>query len=247
MESFAFGAGVLLALLGPLLLIPVVWLVYRWVARPLVVMAFGQRVASDIRRWIGLGGSILLVAGVLVLSYLPGRLEFERLCAQHARPQVSRRINVESFYRTRLYPYEAQRFLEGKIFTFVEAPHLYKKGVYVRYSWSGAERKVVEEEVAELKSLYGVRETFSQLRYGIHMIAKVVYKLSSGQEVGKAAEVVYQGGPLWVFLGSYGMSSCPDIRSADGSQHFQTFYDLEFIVLRAPWERKKPTQKEPPE
>ena len=43
--------------------------------------------------------------------------------------------------------------------------------------------------------------------------------------------MTYQGGPLALFLGAYAVESCPDIREAQGSRAFMTFYDLEAIVL----------------
>ena len=52
-----------------------------------------------------------------------------------------------------------------------------------------------------------------------------------------AADVNYRGGPLSLLLGVYAMSSCPDIRSEEGSRDFGTFYDLETIVLRSSSDR----------
>jgi hypothetical protein len=155
------------------------------------------------------------------------------LCAQHAKPLVSERVATTGFYRNRLYPYEARRYLGNDSFQFVESPHMYKKEGYIRYSRTDSDR-IHEQEVSELRSLYGVREDFTRLRYGILMTEKVVYEIESHRELARAAQIVYEGGPLSLFLGVYGMSSCPDVRSIKGSHYFQTFYDLETITLRAP-------------
>lgn len=231
MESFAFGIGILLAVFEPLLLIPVIWLVYRMVVRPVVQSALVPRVSNGTARGIALILSFLVVAGVLSVSYFPGRWEFDRLCSAHATPMVSDRIRTSSFYRSRLYPYEARQFLEDNAFVSLEAPHMYKKGMYVRYSKT-ADGDMREEEVSTVRSRYGVRERLSMPWSGIVMTQKVIYEMATARELARAAHIVYEGGSLSLFLGVYAMSSCPDIRSAEDSQHFKTFYDLEHIVLR---------------
>jgi len=233
MENFGFGIGILLAIFGPLLLIPVVWIVHRWIAWPIVFHVMSPATSKIVVRWIALVSALLVVAATMSLSYFPGKLEFDRLCAQHAIPVVSEKVATPGFYRTRLYPYEARKYLGNDSFQFVESPHMYKKEVYIRYSRTDTDR-IHEQEVSELKSLYGVREDFSHRRYGILMTEKVVYEIESNRELARAAQVIYEGGPLSLFLGVYGMSSCPDVRSTEGSHYFQTFYDLESITLRAP-------------
>lgn len=237
MEDIGFGIGVLLAIFGPLLLVPIAWLVYRLVVRPIVFHALAPRISGRSVRWIALALSLLIVTGALCLSYFPGKREFERLCSMHATPTVSDRVRTDGYYRTRLYPYEAKEILEGEDpFLFVEAPHMYKKGTFVRYAKTGTNR-ISEQEVAALKSRYGVRADLKTLPFGIVMSEKVVYEMETGRELARAADLVYEGGPLSLFLGTYGMSSCPDIRSPEGAQHFDTFYNLEKITLRAPARR----------
>lgn len=235
MENFAIGVGVLLAVFGPLLLIPVIWLIYRMVARLIVVSVLVPRVSHRNAHRIALILTLLVVAGSLSLSYFPGRWEFDRLCSEKGTPMVSKRIRVDSHYRPRLYPYEARRFLGDDTFVFLEAPHLHRRGMFVRYSRAKG-GDIHEEEVQAVKSSYGVRESLSRRSYGIVMTEKSVYEINSNRELARAAHIVYEGGPLALFLGVYAMSSCPDIRSAEGSEHFTTFYDLETIVLRAPGE-----------
>lgn len=231
MESFAFGVGILLAIFGPLLLIPVIWLVYRMAARPVLLPSVGRRLSGRSARMVALALSTIVVVGAVGLSYLPGRREFDRLCVQHATPSVAERVRASSYYRNRLFPYEADQILEEDGFTSVEAPHPYEAGTLVRYS-RAPDGDVRQEEIAAPESSYGVRHTLSQLSHGIVMTEKVVYEMATDRVLARAAHVVYQGGPLSLFLGTLGMASCPDIRSADGSRHFGTFYDLEALVLR---------------
>ena len=60
---------------------------------------------------------------------------------------------------------------------------------------------------------------------------RVVYELDSEARPATAASLTYMGGPLSIFLGAYGMASCPDILSTEGSEHFRRFYELAAIVL----------------
>ncbi len=232
MGDFLLGIGFLLAILGPLLLVPVTWLLYRFVAWPAVRRAAPPAYSPGRARLLALALSIVVVAAALVLSYLPGRWEYDQLCSQHATPVISGQVETDGFYRTGLYPYEARKYLVEGPFAYVEAPDMYKKGVYLRYSKAN-DGEIHSEPVPRISSAYGVRETFSQLPGSITMTEKVVYEIETDRELARAASIVYQGGPLSLFLGAYGMSSCPDILSEEGSRHFRTFYELESIVLRA--------------
>lgn len=228
MEGLAFRIGVVLAIGGPLLLIPLTWLVYRLAVRR-VVGRLASTVGARAARRLALAAAVALVAAVLAASYFPGKWEFDRLCMAHATPTLSAGVKAEGFFRTRLYRYEALRWLES--FAYVESPHMYKDGLYIRYTKVGDE--VRQEEVTTLRSRYGVREDLEELAYGIVITEKTVYDMATNRKLARAASLVYEGGPLALLLGVYGMSSCPDIRSAHGARDFQTFYDLETIVLRA--------------
>lgn len=131
-----------------------------------------------------------------------------------------------------MFAYQSHKYLDQDSFSYVEAPDPYKKGTLLRYS-KGPNGDLKEEEVPAIRGEYGFRETFSELSGGITMTEKVIYEIATDREQARAANINYHGGPLWIFLGSYGASSCPDILSEEGSRHFGTFYDLESIVLRA--------------
>jgi hypothetical protein len=221
-----------LAVFGPVLLIPITWLIYRFLIKPFFLPRLPSRIKEGIRPFVGIMMSLLIVVATLGLSYFPGKFEFDQLCSEHGEPRVSERVMTDGFFRTRLYPYEANKFLEEDSFSFVEAPHMYKKGGYVRYSRDGS-GKVREEEVTEPISRYGVRDHLSRVSHGIIMNEKIVYEIETGKELAKAASITYEGGPLSFLLGVYAMSSCPDVRTGKGSQDFRTYYDLETLVLRS--------------
>lgn len=232
MGDALIGLGVILAILGPFLLIPVVWLLYRCLWWALVRWSAPDKLTKSSARQVAIVLSLVLVAGAMVASYLPGHWEFERLCAKHAVPDASFRTRVDGFFRTQMFAYQSHKYLDQDSFSYVEAPDPYKKGILLRYS-KGDNGDFKQEQVPAISSTYGFRETFSDLSGGITMTEKVIYEIADDRERARAASINYHGGPLGLFLGSYGTSSCPDILSEEGSRHFTTFYDLESIVLRA--------------
>jgi len=220
MDDLLIGLGVLLAVLGPILTIPVIWALYRFALKPF----FGPG-------WKGWALAIALVVTVLTASYLPGKRAFDDRCEAAGPPAVSERVEVGGFYRTAAFPYEAANYIVHDGFEYVEAPDPYKDDVIIRYTLA-SDGAVKQEEVGELRSKYGVKRTYALLDDGVSVTEKVVYEIATGRELARAAEYVYHGGPLAVFLGSMSMDSCPDPRTPEGSRQFGIFYDLEKIVLQ---------------
>jgi len=232
MGDALIGLGVLLMIIGPLLLIPVTWLLYRCVWWALIRSVPAERLTRGIASQAAVALPLVLVVSALVASYLPGHWEFERLCAQHAIPDASFRTRVDGFFRTQMFPYQSHKYLDQDSFSYIEAPDPYRKGLLLRYS-KGANGNLEEDQVPVISSTFGFRETFSELPSGITTTEKVIDEIATERERARAARITYHGGPLSLVLGSYGISSCPDILSEEGSRHFTTFCDLESIVLRS--------------
>jgi hypothetical protein len=220
MSEFLIGVGVLLAVIGPLLLVPVTWLLYRFALRPF----FGSKMQAAAL-------AVVLVLAALALTYFPGKRAFDARCAEQASPVVSEQVDVDGFFRTSLFPYEAVLYLTQEKFEFVEAPDPYRDGVMMRYSLA-PNGEVRQDAITEPRSRYAVRNTYG-LQGGVSSSEKVIYELGTDRELARARELTYQGGPLAIFLGTFGMASCPDIRTAEGSKDFKIFYDLESYVLQA--------------
>jgi hypothetical protein len=230
MENFLIGVGVFLATFGPLLLIPITWIIYRLVMRPLLRRQVVSQPCShkvDLRAFLY---AALLVAVILAFSYMPGKIEYNSLCDEYAQPIIEEKVTVDGFYRSRLYHYEAREFIEKGGFKFVEGPSPSQPKRYRRYSYT-AEGEYAEEEIASPISQYGVRDDFWETGSGVIVSHKTVYERTSQRELARAANITYQGGPLWILLGSYATASCPDILSEQGSEDFMTYYNLETIVL----------------
>lgn len=229
MEGIAMGIGMLLAILGPVLLLPAIWLVYRVIVWPLWRFTIGSEGFLGGGPPGALTVSAILVLGGVGASYAWGKAEFNRLCNLHGTPEIDRVVRVEGYFQKPLFSYQARQVLEGGPFLFVEGPSE-RPGTYRRYTLDD-QGGLEEAEVPELSSEYGMRETFETARGGTTVMERVVYEIGSEVQLARAASLTYMGGPLSIFLGTYGMASCPDIRSPEGSEHFRQFYDLAAIVL----------------
>jgi hypothetical protein len=230
MEGFAFGLGVLLAVLGPLLLLPAAWLLQR-LLRPLLRRLTPDRLSARAAGALGWGATALLLGAILAATWYPGQAEFERLCLRYAVPQIAERVTVDGFYRERLFPYQTRRLFDyGFSYLETEDPQRPHQRRLLRYR-PGDDGGVVAEEVAALTSRYGVRQELVETASGLFRTEKRVYDRGDGRLLARAGEVTYDGGPLALFLGAYAVATCPDIRTPEGSRAFQAFYDLEAVVL----------------
>ena len=219
MGDFFIGIGVLLAIIGPLLLIPITWLLHRFILKPLVKQT-----------QLSIALSLAIVAGAVLISYIPGKLEFDRLCAKHESPMIAERIKVDGFYRMRMHAYEASPFLKDAVFEYVEAADMYEEGKYFRYSLEG-DGTINKDAIPAVISTHEVIDTFSQLSYGIMLSEKRVFERAGKRELARAGQVLYQGGPLSLLFGASAMSSCPDVMTPEGATNFEIYYDLEHYVL----------------
>jgi hypothetical protein len=225
------GMGILLGKFGPLLVIPAIWAVHKWFTKRVLVPRLKSRFAT-LPPGVPLATSTVLVLGILLASYLPGRITYSALCDANAAPRIIERVDVGGFFMDELQSYRAERHLYEQGFAFVEAPKSQDKRTYIRYT-PGDGRRVREVAVNELLSRYGLREERSEKLWGVGMTRKIVYELKSNRVLAEAASVDYFGGPLFMFLGVYGLSQCPDVRDEDrGAKDFETYFNLEAVVLR---------------
>jgi len=230
MGDALIGVGMLLAIFGPLLLIPIIWITYRLITKKFIHQIYKDKYEQTTNDLIAIAITTIVILTLLIISYMPGKMEFDKLCLQYGTPSIQKRIRTISFYRTRLYPYEAKQYLGDEGFEFVEAPHMYKKGSYIKYSLS-KDGKIKEEEITEPASQYGIRDDLKLLPLGINLSQKTAYEMTSGKEFAQASNILYSGGPLSIFMGVYAMSNCPDIISEQGSKDFNTYYHFEMEIL----------------
>jgi hypothetical protein len=229
MEGLAFAAGLLLAVLGPLLLLLPVWGMSLLLGRWRVPQRLGvPEAGAGLVRW-ALAASLI---GALVLaSYLPGRLEFDRLCQTLAEPRIHERAVAEGFYLDDLTAGSfGRRYVGEEGFAWIETRDIYRRDAHVRYRRAGAE--VVREPAPELRARHVVKSGVDVRERGIHVARTEITDREDGRLLAEAHSVTYHGGPLGFLLGVYGLSQCPDPRTAEGSRQFDTYYHIARRVLR---------------
>lgn len=223
-------AGLLLAVLGPLLLLLPLAALYFLFKRAGLGSRLGLSPVNA--RLLHLSVAAALVVGVVLASYLPGRLEFERLCQALAEPRIHDRARVEGFFLDDLTASSfGQRYLGEEGFAWFETHDLSKRGRFVRYGKTGD--KVVSEPVSVLQARHTVRSGVDVRPDGIHVARTAISERDSGRLLAEAHSVTYHGGPLGLALGVYGMSHCPNPITPEGSRQFNLYYHLVREVLGA--------------
>jgi len=219
----------LLAVFGPLLLLVPAAALY-WLFR---------RVGVAQRAGISRGGStqavhvllaLLTVAIVVAGTWLPGRLEFSRLCDELAEPRIHARVQVDGFYLDDSTANSfGQRYLTDEGFAWMEAKDIYSGGGYVRYRRDG--ETIVTDRLPQVTAAYIVRSDVDVRAHGIHVARTEITERATGKLLAEAHSVTYHGGPLGLVLGVYGLANCPNPISAEGSRQFDAYYHLVRDVL----------------
>lgn len=221
-------AGLLLTVLGPLLLLlPIVLLVFLFGRAGL-----GARLglSADNARLLHVAAAGILVLGAVLATYLPGRIELERLCSELAEPRILERARVEGFFLDDLTANSfGQRYLGEEGFAWFETHDIYKRGQFVRFRKAGD--KVHTEPVTELQSRHVVKSATEVRDRTIHVSRTAISERESGRLLAEAHSVIYHGGPLGIVLGVYGMSNCPNPITPEGSRQFNLYYHLVREVL----------------
>lgn len=229
MGEYWFAAGLLLSILGPLLLLVPVAVLYWLFRRTGLAQRIGVTQRGSVQATHGLL-ALFLVAVVVVATWLPGRIEFSRLCEELAEPRIHARVKADGFYLDDSTANSfGTRYLHDEGFAWFEAKDIYHRGQFVRYRRDGGQ--VVTDPVPALTALYVVRSGVDVRANGIHVARSEIAERVSGKILAEAHSVVYHGGPLGLLLGVYGLASCPNPITAEGSRQFNTYYHLVRVVL----------------
>jgi hypothetical protein len=220
--------GLLLAVLGPLLLLLPLALLYFLFRRAGLGARLGLSPVNA--RLLHLAAAAGIVLGAVLATYLPGRIAFERLCQELAEPRIHERVRAEGFFLDDLTAASfGQRYVGEEGFAWFETHDLYRRGQYVRYRKQGD--NVVSEPADELRARHAVKSGVEVRPDGIHVARTAITERDSGRLLAEAHSVIYHGGPLGVVLGVYGLSNCPNPITAEGSRQFNLYYHLVREVL----------------
>lgn len=220
--------GLLLAVLGPLLLLLPIALLYFLFARAGLGARLGLSPVNA--RLLHLAAAAFLVLGAVLATYLPGRIEFERLCGELAEPRILERVRAEGFFLDDLTANSfGQRYVLEEGFAWFETHDIYQRGQFVRFRKSGGQ--VIIEPVPEPQARYVVKSTTEVRPGAIHVSRTAISDRASARLMAEAHSVTYHGGPLGMLLGVYGMSHCPNPITPEGSRQFNLYYHLVREVL----------------
>ncbi|KAB2934478.1 MAG: hypothetical protein F9K21_11550 [Rhodocyclaceae bacterium] len=220
--------GLVLAVLGPLLLLLPIALLYFLFKRLGLGARFGLSPVNA--RLLHLAAAAIAVLGVVLATYLPGRLEFERLCDALAEPRILERVRTEGFFLDDLTANSfGQRYVLEEGFAWFETHDIYKRGQFVRFRKSDG--KVLIEPAAELQARYTVKSDVEVRGNSIHVSRTAVSQRAGGRLLAEAHSVTYHGGPLGMVLGVHGLSHCPNPVTAEGARRFDLYYHLVREVL----------------
>ena len=229
MGEYWFAAGLLLSIFGPLLFLVPVTLLYFVFRRGSVAARFGVVHAGTQRAVHWLLAASLVVA-VVVLTWLPGRLEFDRLCNELSEPSIRTRVKVDGFYLDDVTANSfGMRYLHDEGFAWVEARDIYRRGAFVRYRKAG--EKIETDPIPALTATHMVRSGVEQRPRGINVARTEIIERASGKVLAEAHSITYRGGPLGLFLGMFGTGHCPNPVFAEGNRQFKSYYYLAREVL----------------
>jgi hypothetical protein len=221
-------AGLLLAVLGPLLLLLPTALLYFLFRRAGLGARLGLSAVNA--RLLHMASAAALVLGVVLATYLPGRFEFERLCTALAEPRILERVPVEGFFLDDLSANSfGQRYVQEEGFAWFETHDIYQRGRFVRFHKSGGQ--VVIEPISEPQARHVVKSETEVRSNTIHVSRITISERRGGRLLAEAHSVTYHGGPLGMVLGVYGLSHCPNPVTEEGRRQFNLYYHLVREVL----------------
>ena len=236
-EALMWFGGLFLAFFGPLLLLPIIWVIHRW---PLALLdRWCLQVTGHALGWVRPALAAAMVGGVVWVTWWPGYQRYQALCDQYATPNIVERTHLDGFFVSKMFDYEAGRYLMEWGFQWIEAPDPYRAGRLLRYRRT--DKGIEPEEVSTITAKAAFIPEFRELPDGIHLSLKRIVRLPDPEawrsvekqpEMARAGSVVYHGGPLKIVLGAWGLSTCPSAPSADAIKAFQDYYYLEQRVLR---------------
>jgi hypothetical protein len=210
--------GLIWALFAPLLLVLFVWILARLARR--------AGVPRPWRFW----GPVVVVAGTTLAFWVPERLAFEDHCDASSQPTILETAVADGFFLDDQTANSfGMRYLQEEGFSWLEARSIYDRKRFTRYE--KADGKIEQREIEQTSAEYTVR---SNLKIEKHWSTTEteIFKTRTGEKMAWANNSHFEGGTMKWVLGVHGTASCPDPRSAEGSERFQAFYHLAKNTLR---------------
>jgi len=174
--------------------------------------------------------SCMTLLVVLSVSYIPGALRFQDLCATHGEPILGEVPAAEGYFIDAYYVWihsKSEELLKSGVLRYVEGKNNRSKSLpYLRVSFDENGTRI-EEQVPALESEYGFR-MLHRREHGITSITREFFRIDSGEVLSRYASYDYMGGPLAWLMQPWGRRSCPEY----GDEWFDlTYKELPLITF----------------
>lgn len=213
--------------IAPVALLVPIWVVFKGLgALKLPDKRLPQWVAPRLRVLRAVLAVVLVVAPVLLIWQTEHR-EFVRVCQQQGMPVINRTAQTDGFFLDDGTANSfGMRYLQTEGFQWMEAPSIYQRDAFVRYS-SAADGRIIETPQATRSARYMVLGESSQPFAHTHVQHTRILDTEAPvneQEIAHAAMVHFDGGQLKWLLGIYGGDSFPSALS--DPTNWRKAYDL---------------------
>jgi hypothetical protein len=210
-----------------------------WAAlAPLILVALVLALAWWLRRAHARGALVWAMSAVLLpvaAVWWWDRADFFSVCTGEGKPIIFRKAMAEGvFLNSGTSNSFGMRYLHEEGFSWIEAPSIYNRGLWVRYERSsattGTTANITTTEISALTARYEVREDSLQPFDHTSLSQTKVIDRTNGEVMAKAGNAHFSGGRMKWVLGAWGARSCPSAMSSP--QDFNDYYHLAKKTLR---------------
>ena len=215
MSDLILSFGFFVVLAGFLLNIPLVLVLYLLISKPLFKKFRGSSKGA-------MPATLLVLAVVLMVSYLPGAIRFEATCKTQGKPLIGSVPAADKYYVDAVYVWihsKSEELLKSGRLVYIEGNNN-RSGEfpYKRVSFDRSGKRF-EEQAASLASEYGLRMRHDK-EAGIQSTTQEFYRIADDTVISRFTSFDYFGGPLAWLVQPWGSRSCPSY----GDQWFDLSY-----------------------
>jgi len=105
----------LLAIFGPLLLIPIIWITYRLITKKFIHQIYKDKYEQTTNDLIAIAITTIVILTLLIISYMPGKMEFDKLCLQYGIPSIKCFSDFATYSASKAAAYSITQGLHDKL------------------------------------------------------------------------------------------------------------------------------------
>ncbi len=212
-----------------MMLLGLIWAALAPLSLVVLIAVLSRALTPRLARWAMpvACATVLVPVGAL---WWTDRSDFQAVCRDAGAPVIYQTARADGvFLNSPTANSFGMRYLHDEGFSWIEAPSIYRRGEWVRYSRDTA-GTVHTAEISALSARYEVREVHSQPLPHTGLSQTEVVDRTTGRLMAKAGRASFDGGSAKWVLGAWGSSDCPSARSAPDA--FNAYYHLAKRTLR---------------